>query len=90
MKKISQQILQYLLAHYFLYIFIFVLIAAVDIYLYSDNIERNSITQVVIDATEKTPLVPWAVGFIMGALTFHFFDSYKQKARLKKDNYYEW
>lgn len=71
-------------------IFIFVLIAAVDIYLYSDSIDRNSITQVIIDSSKDAPLIPWFVGFLMGGLTFHFFDSYKQKRKVKKDNYYEW
>lgn len=59
-------------------IFIFVAIIGYDIYLYSDGISGNSISQVIIAAAEKSPLVPWFVGFLFGALTMHFFDSYKE------------
>ena len=50
-----------------------VLIMVWDGYLYSDDVERNSITQVVIDATKKTPTVPWLIGLGMGYLGGHFF-----------------
>lgn len=53
---------------------IFLAIIVWDLYLYLDGKPRNSISQVVIDLTKKTPLVPWAIGFLFGALTMHFFD----------------
>lgn len=51
-------------------------IAGFDIYLYSDGVSGNSISQVIIDASTKYALIPWFVGFLMGGLTFHFFDNY--------------
>lgn len=71
------------------WIFIFcviLLIGATDVYLYSDSIDRNSISQVIIDSSQLTPLIPWFIGFIMGALTFHFFDTYKQKNKKQDIN----
>lgn len=53
---------------------IFLAIIVWDLYLYLDGKPRNSISQVVIDLTKKSPLVPWAIGFLMGGLTLHFFD----------------
>ena len=52
---------------------IFVAILIWDAFLYSDKVERNSISQVVIDLTKRSPLVPWAIGFMMGFLTAHFY-----------------
>lgn len=57
---------------------IIAVIFALDVYLYSDSLPGNSITQIVIWATEKTPLVPWLIGFTMGFLTAHFFDTKAQ------------
>ncbi len=58
---------------------IFLIILGVDVYLYTDSIQRNSITQVIIDISKVVPLIPWFIGFLMGGLTFHFFDTYKEK-----------
>lgn len=52
------------------------LIIGFDIFLYADGVPGNSISQVIIDASRNIPLIPWFVGFLMGGLTFHFFDSY--------------
>ncbi len=54
-------------------------IAGFDIYLYSDSIADNSITQVIIEATKHSPLVPYFIGFLSGFLAAHFFDTYTQK-----------
>lgn len=59
-------------------IVIFLAIIGYDVWLYSDGIPGNSISQVIIDLSAVSPLVPWLIGFIMGGLTFHFFDSYKE------------
>lgn len=40
-----------------------------DAFLYSDNVERNSITQVTIDYSKKYPLIPFLWGFLIG----HFY-----------------
>lgn len=62
---------------------IFVCIIGFDIWLYSDGVPGNSISQVIIAAAEKSPLVPWFVGFLFGALTMHFFDTYKEPRNKK-------
>lgn len=65
-------------------------IAGFDIYLYSDNVPDNSISQIVIWLSHTVPLVPAAIGFFMGGLFFHFFDTYSQRklqqAFWKQDN----
>ena len=61
--------------------FVFFLVIGVDIYLYNDDIERNAITQVTIDAAKQSMLVPFFVGFLMGALGIHFFDNHTQRKR---------
>lgn len=45
-----------------------------DVFLYNDSVDRNSITQIVIDLSRRTHLIPWLVGFGMGFLTCHFFE----------------
>lgn len=57
-------------------ILIFLAIMAYDVYLYTDNIEGNSITQVIIWLTDLSPLMPFAGGYLMGFLTCHFWESY--------------
>lgn len=54
-------------------ILIFLAIIAWDIFLYRDKIDRNSISQVIIDASKKTPFVPFILGFGMGLLAGHLF-----------------
>lgn len=54
-------------------------IVGVDVYLYMDTVPRNSISQVIIDAAELSPMVPWFVGLVMGGLAVHWFDTYRQK-----------
>lgn len=49
-----------------------------DLYLYADGHPGNSISQVIIDASEKSKLVPAFIGFLFGSLMFHFFDNYKE------------
>lgn len=41
--------------------------------LYRDNTPRNSITQAIIDVSKKFPLLAWAIGFLFGFLTAHFY-----------------
>lgn len=41
--------------------------------LYNDKVERNSITQSVIDFSKKCQLIPWAIGFFMGFIVAHFW-----------------
>lgn len=55
----------------------FLIIVVFDIYLYSDGVPGNSISQVIIDAA-KFPLVPFFVGFLMGGLALHWVDTYKE------------
>ena len=69
----------------YVWIFIFViffLVIGMDVYLYNDDIERNAITQVVMDASNLSHLVPFFIGCFMGGLGVHFFDNYTQKAKL--------
>lgn len=57
---------------------VFTGILAFDAYLYLDSIPRNSISQVIIDASAKSALLPWFIGLVMGFLGAHWFDNYKQ------------
>lgn len=59
-------------------ILIFVAILGFDAWLYADGIPGNSISQVIIEWSEKSALVPWFVGLLMGFLGAHLFDSYKE------------
>ena len=52
---------------------IFAGIVAWDVWLYKDNIERNAISQIIIDASKRSRAVPAAIGFAMGALWGHWF-----------------
>ena len=53
---------------------IFFAILIGDALLYGDSIARNSISQVIIDLSSRTHLVPWFVGFVMGFLANHWFE----------------
>lgn len=57
---------------------VFAGILGFDAWLYSDGIAGNSISQVIIGWSEKSALVPWFVGLVMGFLGAHWFDSYKE------------
>lgn len=57
---------------------VFAFIVGFDIYLYTDNIEGNSISQVIIDGTAASPLVAWFTGMIMGGLAVHWFEAPKK------------
>lgn len=57
---------------------VFVLIMAFDAFLYSDGLPGNSITQTIIHYSEKSKLVPYFIGYLMGFLAAHFFDDYKE------------
>lgn len=57
---------------------VFIAVLGFDAYLYSDNIPGNSISQVIIEASDKSKLVPAFVGFLFGFLTSHFFDNYTE------------
>lgn len=52
---------------------IFTVIMVFDYFLYTDKVERNSITQVIIDYSKKFPVVAWGIGFFMGFLAAHFY-----------------
>ena len=60
-----------------LVLFVCVLITAAilcwDYYLYHDKEDRNSISQVVIDLSRKSPMVPALIGFFIGLLFGHFW-----------------
>lgn len=58
---------------------IFVAIFVWDVWLYTDDIPDNSISQVIISATAASPLVAWFVGLIMGGLSVHWFETPKGK-----------
>ena len=53
--------------------FITIAILIWDVWLYSDEIPRNSITQVIIDLTAKSPMTPALIGFFTGLLFGHFW-----------------
>lgn len=59
-------------------IVIFLTIIGWDVYLYMDGVAGNSISQVIIELSEKSMLVPWFIGLLMGFLGAHFFDNYKE------------
>lgn len=55
---------------------IFLILLAIclwDSWLYTDKIERNSITQVTIDYSKKYPIIAWSIGFFMGFLSAHLY-----------------
>jgi len=53
-------------------------IIAWDVALYSDDIQGNSITQVIRSIVMNSPLAAGALGFLFGAGMFHFLDSGEQ------------
>ena len=59
-------------------VLIFAAIMGFDVYLYSDGIPGNSISQTVIYYGQKSMLIPWAIGFLMGFLAAHFFDNFTE------------
>lgn len=65
-------------------VIIFLSIIAWDVWLYMDSIDRNSISQVIIDATEATALVPWVIGLLMGGLAVHLFEARPEKEKHQK------
>lgn len=60
-------------------ILVFMAIIAWDVWLYLDGVPGNSISQVIISGAEDYPIVAWAVGFLMGFLTAHWFDPKAQE-----------
>lgn len=62
----------------YLILAVFVFILGFDVYLYSDGVPGNSISQVIIYYSQKSLLLPWFVGLVMGFLGAHFFDNYKE------------
>lgn len=50
-----------------------ILILLFDVALYSDSVDRNSISQVIIDLSKRSPFVPYIIGFFMGLLAGHLF-----------------
>lgn len=44
-----------------------------DAFLYGDKVERNSISQVIIDLSKKSGLIPWVIGLGMGLLAGHWW-----------------
>lgn len=61
-----------------LILLVFLLIVGWDIYLYSDGVTGNSISQVIIAYSEKSMMLPWFIGMLMGGLAVHWFDNYKE------------
>lgn len=53
-------------------------VMAWDASLYLDAVPGNSITQVVVELSSKSKLVPAFIGFLFGFLMAHFFDDSKQ------------
>ena len=52
------------------------IIAAVlawDVFLYTDNVAGNSISQVIWDWSRAAPILPAMIGFVVGFLFCHFF-----------------
>lgn len=58
---------------------LFIGIFAWDAALYMDDVPGNSITQIVVSLSKEYPVVPAGIGFFMGALFMHFFDTTNQK-----------
>lgn len=54
-------------------ILIFLAILIWDWWLYHDDVERNSISQIVIDASHRHPFVPAILGFLIGLLFGHLW-----------------
>lgn len=52
---------------------IFIAIIVWDIYLYLDGKPRNSISQVIIDLSKRSPNLPWFIGFVMGWCVGHWW-----------------
>ena len=57
---------------------IFLSIFGFDAYLYMDSIPGNSITQVIVSLSKDWPLIPAGIGFFMGGLFMHLFDTSQQ------------
>lgn len=60
-------------------ILIFISVFVWDAYLYIDPEPRNSISQVIIDLSSQSKLLPFFIGFFMGFLGAHWFDDSAQK-----------
>ena len=54
-------------------ILIILIVLVWDAYLYRDKVERNSISQIVIDAGKRCPFVPAILGFLIGLLFGHLW-----------------
>lgn len=54
-------------------VMIFVAIIVWDIFLYVDDIEGNSITQIIIKYSKRNGTLPWGIGFFMGWLVGHWW-----------------
>lgn len=61
-----------------LILLVFLLIVGWDIYLYSDDVVGNSISQVIIAYSEKSMMLPWFIGLLMGGLAVHWFDNHSE------------
>lgn len=51
---------------------IFLAIMGFDLFLYKDDEEDNSISQIIIKYS-RHPFVPWFIGLFMGVLAGHWF-----------------
>lgn len=54
-----------------------------DAWLYADQVEGNSISQIIAALSLRYPLIPWFIGCVMGFLGAHFFDTSSQQKRSK-------
>lgn len=52
---------------------IFTVIMVFDYFLYTDKVERNSITQVIIDYSKKYSAIPFFLGLFVGFLFGHLY-----------------
>lgn len=59
---------------------IFFAVLVWDAFLYADNTPGNSISQAIVYYSHRYPLLPWAIGMLMGFLAAHFFDTTTQAA----------
>lgn len=54
----------------------FIIAAAIiawDVWLYMDAIPDNAISQIIINGSEASPMIPFSIGFFFGLLAGHWF-----------------
>ena len=52
---------------------LFFLVLAADVYMWITHGKQATISDETVVASKKNPIIPWAIGFLFGFLTAHFY-----------------